>query len=147
MSESSPQMRVSDAERERVVAMLRDHFEQGRLDGDEFNTRLESAYEARTRGDLDPLTGDLPERDLAHAPAEAQRSPAPRNRSIANLRNLWGVWAFVNAVCLTIWLVTFVTAGATYPWFLWVAGPWGVVLLCSTIGLTARGGDSTTGTR
>ncbi|RNL83823.1 DUF1707 domain-containing protein [Halostreptopolyspora alba] len=148
MSESSPQMRVSDAERERVAAMLRDHFEQGRLDDDEFNARLESAYEARTRGDLEPLTGDLPERDLAHVPVEAQRPATSGNGAITALRGAWGAWVGVNAVCLAIWLVTYLTGvGTAYPWFLWVAGPWGVVLLCGSIGLAARGGNSGTRTR
>ncbi len=140
MSENSSQMRVSDADRERVAAMLREHFAQGRLEGDEFNSRLETAYTARTRADLVPLTGDLPEHDLADLPTEATRSAAPDNRSA--MKAAWGVWASVSAVCFTIWLITALTTGATYPWFLWVAGPWGVVLLASTIGGATMRRDS-----
>ncbi|MBB4929386.1 hypothetical protein F4561_000206 [Lipingzhangella halophila] len=141
MSENTPQMRVSDADRERVAAMLREHFAQGRLEDDEFTSRLENAYNARTRADLVPLTEDLPERDLADLPTEAPRSVASRNGSAAAVKAAWGVWAGVNALCFTIWLITAVTAGATYPWFLWVAGPWGVVLLASTIGAASMRRD------
>ena len=38
-------------------------------------------------------------------------------------------WATVSLVCFTIWLISAVTGGGTSPWFLWVAGPWGVILL------------------
>jgi hypothetical protein len=57
------EVRVSDAERENVVRRLRRAVVEGRLDMDEFDERVAIAYAARTRGDLDPLTSDLP-RDL-----------------------------------------------------------------------------------
>jgi len=38
-------------------------------------------------------------------------------------------WATASLVCFVIWLIVAVTGGAMYPWFLWVAGPWGVALL------------------
>ncbi|WP_046470656.1 DUF1707 SHOCT-like domain-containing protein [Allosalinactinospora lopnorensis] len=136
MTEDSPDLRVSDADRERVAKLLREHFAQGRLDDDEFNTRLESAYKARTRGELVPLFRDLPEMDLGSLPAEAPRPPAAGNRMDPALVIPWLVWAGVNALCFTIWLIPYLTgAGTAYPWFLWVAGPWGVVLLFISIGV------------
>lgn len=53
-------MRASDAEREAAVGQLNRAVGEGRLSMDEFSARLELAYAARTRGDLDPLLGDLP---------------------------------------------------------------------------------------
>ncbi|WP_442809672.1 DUF1707 SHOCT-like domain-containing protein [Streptomyces sp. NBC_01335] len=53
-------MRASDAERERIAEILRDAMAEGRLDMGEFEQRLESAYAARTRGELTPLVRDLP---------------------------------------------------------------------------------------
>lgn len=132
MTENSPDMRVSDADRERVAAMLREHFAQGRLDDDEFTSRVENAYTSRTRGDLASLTRDLPERDLGDLPAESPRSATP----VSGLGGVWGAWAGVSLLCFTIWLITAVTTNGTYPWFLWVAGPWGMMLLFSTIGRT-----------
>lgn len=53
-------LRVGDAEREAVAAELREHYAQGRLTIEDFNQRLDAAFAARTRGDLDKLTRDLP---------------------------------------------------------------------------------------
>ncbi|WP_251093579.1 DUF1707 domain-containing protein [Streptomyces sp. Caat 7-52] len=58
--DAAPDLRASDADRERVAEVLRDALAEGRLDMDEFEERLESAYAARTYGELAPLTRDLP---------------------------------------------------------------------------------------
>ncbi|MFD9303068.1 DUF1707 domain-containing protein [Streptomyces sp. NPDC060048] len=55
-----PDLRASDADRERVVDRLRDAVAEGRLDMDEFEERLEAAYKSRTYAELEPLTRDLP---------------------------------------------------------------------------------------
>lgn len=55
-----PELRASDADRERVVDRLRDAVAEGRLDMDEFEERLEAAYKSRTYTELEPLTQDLP---------------------------------------------------------------------------------------
>jgi hypothetical protein len=57
---SGSDVRASDAERDAVVGRLNQSVGEGRLTMDEFSERLERAYAARTRGDLDPLLRDLP---------------------------------------------------------------------------------------
>lgn len=57
MSTTSP---VSDADREHVVAQLREHVGAGRLTLDEFSDRARAAYHANTRRELADLTRDLP---------------------------------------------------------------------------------------
>ncbi len=57
---SGYEMRVSDAEREAAAAELREHFASGRLNQDELDERLASAFGAKTRGDLNALFTDLP---------------------------------------------------------------------------------------
>jgi DUF1707 SHOCT-like domain len=54
-------LRVGDAERQEAVAALGEHFAAGRLDQDEYDTRVQAAYASRTRVDLQGLFGDLPE--------------------------------------------------------------------------------------
>ena len=54
------QIWASDADRERVVASLRDHFAVGRLTLAELDERLTVALSARTAGDLRRLMADLP---------------------------------------------------------------------------------------
>jgi hypothetical protein len=54
---------VSDAERQAVARRLERALRDGRLTIVEFDERVQAAYTARTRGDLEDLTEDLP-RDL-----------------------------------------------------------------------------------
>jgi hypothetical protein len=67
-------LRASDADRERVIGRLRDHFAEGRLMHDELDERITAALNARTFGDLRVLMADLPE----PAPALSQARTLPR---------------------------------------------------------------------
>src|ERR1700732_4284006 len=58
--ESLPDTRASDAEREQIAERLREAVAEGRLDMEEFEERLDTAYKARTHGELVPLVRDLP---------------------------------------------------------------------------------------
>jgi hypothetical protein len=71
-----PDLRVSDADRDAVIAELAGHLQEGRLDSEEFGQRLEAAASARTRGDLDTLLADLPR----PAPSPQDTAPARRTR-------------------------------------------------------------------
>jgi hypothetical protein len=135
-------MRASDADRQQVVERLRGALDEGRLKMDEYLERMGLAYEAVTYGDLVPLYRDLPaarpvaKREAAPPPAPA---PAPRAEVVKRgafaslptpLKVLWTIWATVVSINVVIWvLVSATTAQLIYPWPLWVAGPWGVVLL------------------
>jgi hypothetical protein len=55
----NPEMRASDADRERVIDVLRAAAGQGRLTAEEFGQRLEAALSSRTFGELAALTADL----------------------------------------------------------------------------------------
>ena len=55
-------VRASDADRDAVAERLRQAAIEGRLEPDELEERLHSALRARTYGELDRLTGDLPRR-------------------------------------------------------------------------------------
>ncbi len=68
---SGSDVRASDAEREAVVGRLNQAVGEGRLAVDEFSQRLEQAYAARTRGDLDSLLRDLPDGADGAVPAAA----------------------------------------------------------------------------
>ncbi|MGW7083965.1 DUF1707 SHOCT-like domain-containing protein [Streptomyces sp. NPDC054871] len=55
-----PDLRAADADRERVAERLREAVAEGRLDMEEFGERLDATYKARTYGELEPITRDLP---------------------------------------------------------------------------------------
>jgi hypothetical protein len=63
MAADSSRMRASDADRDRVADLLREHHAEGRLSAEEFRERLDSALHARTVGELDELLADLPHVD------------------------------------------------------------------------------------
>ncbi len=81
MSTEPVPQRLSDADRDAAVTMLREHFEAGRLTQPEFDERMGLAFDARFGTDLAPLFNDLPEpRPAASAPAPALPAiwtPAP----------------------------------------------------------------------
>jgi hypothetical protein len=59
-SQRSPELRASDAERDRAIELLRQHAALGRLTPSELEERTENAYAAKTRADLAALLRDLP---------------------------------------------------------------------------------------
>jgi hypothetical protein len=52
-------LRASDIDRDQVVDVLRDALMSGRLTQDEHSERLEQTLQARTLGELEPITRDL----------------------------------------------------------------------------------------
>lgn len=66
------ELRVSDTEREHVVAVLEKAIGRGTLGLDEFTSRTDDALAAQTRAELNIVLADLPglvHRDAAHASA------------------------------------------------------------------------------
>ncbi|WP_374456102.1 DUF1707 domain-containing protein [Nocardioides sp.] len=95
------QMRISDADRQRVADVLRDAAGEGRLDLDELEERLELTFQAKTYGELVPITLDLqatgPVTPPAHAPVRrASHLPAVGHNSSTAIMSeckRQGVWA------------------------------------------------------
>jgi Domain of unknown function (DUF1707)/Cell wall-active antibiotics response 4TMS YvqF len=76
--DASGEVRASDAEREAVVERLRVAIVEGRLTLSELTERTEAAYTATTRGDLVPITADLPA--ISGSPAAPPRPTARADR-------------------------------------------------------------------
>jgi hypothetical protein len=81
-----PELRASDADRERVVGQLREGSAQGRLTLEEFSDRVAKAYAARTGADLAMLVRDLPADAGATTTSVARRRP--RRFTIAAFGNV-----------------------------------------------------------
>jgi hypothetical protein len=69
------EMRVGDAEREAAAAELREHYASGRLTLDELNERIDKAFAAKSRGDLNALMTDLPSRRPGEAAGLPEAGP------------------------------------------------------------------------
>ncbi len=145
-------VRAGNVDRERVVQRLNDAFAEGRLDVHELDERVAAAYAAKTVGELQPLLADLPSGSRkAWRPAEASTAPAPAPYLAAPARSKGGVartalrahfraWLTVVLINVVIWAVVCIGSGElVYFWPIWVAGPWGAVLLAQAI--TTRGLD------
>lgn len=53
-------VRASDADRDRVLRVLRERVAEGRLSNDTFEQRVDSALRARSNAELTSLVSDLP---------------------------------------------------------------------------------------
>lgn len=106
-------LRVADADREAAIEELREHMLAGRLTSSEFEERLDLAYKATTRGDLDALRADLP-----MSPALVKRSLAQRRAHLRRrLVQEAGGSATASLVCVAIWLAS--GANGSF-WPVWV---------------------------
>jgi hypothetical protein len=116
-------LRASDADRERVAQMLREHYSAGRLSDEDLSERVETAYAARTTADLATLTEDLPS-----SAAPAQKPPPRRRRGVLerSVRVHATVYLVVNVMLIAIWAA----AGGGYFWPIWSILGWGIGLGC-----------------
>ena len=132
-----PSLRASDADRDAVADLLRTAHAEGRLTVEELYERLDAALAARTMGELTPLTADLPA--PGRLPARTGDEPAAgsavaRPDRPGGLRLAWGAWLTAVLLNLAVWAAVSVGSGETvYFWPVWVAAPWGAVLLARTI--------------
>lgn len=129
-----PHLRAADADRAALATVLGEHMTAGRLTVAEYEERLARAYAAKTYGELEALTTDLP----AVARAAGEALPAVRTARPARWGGAWSEagssawrsWASTAAIVLTIWAVTCLASWELlYFWPAWVVGPWAVVLL------------------
>ncbi len=65
---TGPDLRASDADRQRVTAALQRHTAAGRLTLDEYAERVDRALTARTHAELADVTRDLPAEPPAPVP-------------------------------------------------------------------------------
>lgn len=104
--ESRPPARASDADRERTVRALREHYAAGRLSSAELEERVASAYAARDRTQLRALTRDLP-LDLRRRHAAAGR----RLQRAAFMAHA-ATYATTNTALVGLWAID---GGAFWP--------------------------------
>lgn len=111
-------LRVSDADRDRALAELSEHFQAGRLTADELEDRTGRTLTARTGSDLAVLLADLP-------PALAVATPAPGPRSGRHLGP--AVWVCVALCAAAVAVVVDVAAPGRHVHIVLV--PWWLILV------------------
>ncbi|WP_345771722.1 DUF1707 domain-containing protein [Geodermatophilus sabuli] len=81
-----PAVRASDADREVLVTRLQKALAEGRIDLNEFGERVEAAYAAVTRAELDALVADLPADAPPPVEIVGQRMPEALNSVFGDVR-------------------------------------------------------------
>jgi class 3 adenylate cyclase len=112
-------LRASDADRERVVESLREHYGAGRLSEEELSERVEAAYGVRTMSELQALTADLPSHPT---PGVGHR----RSALEASVRTHLAIYVVVNVMLVGIWAAS----GGGYFWPIWPILGWGIGVGC-----------------
>ncbi len=115
------QVRIGDAERDRAVTTLGEHFAAGRITKEEFDERSDTATRARYAGEIAPLFTDLPDAGAAVQPLPSRQLRRPAGPPPPFL--------FLVPVVVVVAVVTAIVAA---PWLLWMLfalamfmGPWG----------------------
>ena len=103
-------VRIGDAERDRAIAALGDHFAAGRLNTEEFEERVDQAIRARFNDDLKPLFVDLPR---TPEPAMEPRSDRQSDAHLA-----WSPIVWLAPLLVVCAVVTAVILSA--PWLVWM---------------------------
>ncbi|MFI5492573.1 DUF1707 domain-containing protein [Actinoplanes sp. NPDC051859] len=122
-------MRAGDADRQVVADRLKSALDEGRLDLHEYDERLQAVYAAKTFGELDGLTTDLPGTIPAQraqlAPHEPTAVPVvPTGKGKAAEVPWLGGYAGVVLICVVIWAMSSLGSGEwQYFWPGWMLIP------------------------
>ena len=125
-------MRAGDADRQAVADRLKTALDEGRLDLNEYDERLQRTYAAKTYADLDGLLDDLPgtvppqrSQVSAYRPPRAPAASAPAPAGRVNTAMSWiGPYGGVVAVCILIWAISSISSGhLEYFWPVWMLIP------------------------
>lgn len=114
MTATTPQIRLTDADREQVVERLQAAVGAGQLHLEEFEERLDRAYAARVPTDLAGLLDDLDASPARRAPRRRHRMPSRAEEGPPAVARL-GVLVAVVALALTV--------SPAFFWMLWFAVP------------------------
>jgi hypothetical protein len=87
-------MRAAGTDRERAVDVLKAGFAEGRLTQEEYNFRMDRAYNAKTYGELAALTADLPAGAMPTVWPVAVYQPPVSTNSLARASLVLGVAEF-----------------------------------------------------
>lgn len=127
------ELRISDVDRARVQDQLRRAQEAGQLGLHEFDERAKAAWEARTRGELIHITGDLP---ALPEPTVPGKQPVFSNTGGGTaMRVLTIIFASALVANVLVWGILALTGVVVYPWFVWVLVPGGVLAVLYGFGV------------
>jgi Domain of unknown function (DUF1707)/2TM domain len=105
--------RAGDRDRQKTASNLGQALAQGYLELDEYDRRLQTAFQTQTTGELKRLVADLPLDRIRRA--DPRRRAARRAAARLGVRIHLAAFVAMTTVVLTIWAATSVT----YFWPIW----------------------------
>jgi len=122
LTDQTAAIRASDADREKALALLRDHWLAGRLTLEEYEERCEEASAARFLGDLRRSLRELPDPRPEHPPvataAHTHAKPPPAPQSGAVLALVLGATSLLGIVISFGFLFLLTLPASTWAWSL-----------------------------
>ncbi|QIX26617.1 DUF1707 domain-containing protein [Nocardioides sp. JQ2195] len=115
-------LRAGDRERDVIRRALGDAYADGRLDREEFDTRIDQVSTARTLGDLPDLVKDLVPVTATSTTAATRRDQAVNAYAKDRKDALW-TFLSVSLLCWVIWVATSFGDGGFDPYFPWPLFP------------------------
>lgn len=120
-------MRVSDSERQRTIDELRRHCAAGRIDVDDYSSRLERALAATTLEELDHLTADLPMVRIADPVGYRAGDGAAQGSAVLAVAASARDWNRMGSAAIAVLTVMVVVAAVLFA--IVVGWAWALVLL------------------
>jgi len=109
--------RIGDHDRQKTAARLGQALAQGYLQMDEYEERVQAAFQTHTIGELQELLADLPLDRIRRA--DPRRRAARMAAARRGVRIHLGAFVAMAVVVLTVWAAVAVTTGASYFWPIW----------------------------
>jgi hypothetical protein len=119
--------RIGNPERNALTEILRSAVDQGYIDLDEYEKRVDVIMAAKTVGEVEAVMTDLPAYQKI---IDAQEPDKPGQPDW--VKWLWFGISIPIGINLGVWLILFFTIGPVYFWPVWVVVPLLVVALCLT---------------
>ncbi|OBI85413.1 DUF1707 domain-containing protein [Mycobacterium sp. 1245805.9] len=105
--------RAGDRDRQKTATKLGQALAQGYLQLDEYDRRLQAAFQTQTAGELKQLVADLPLDRIRRA--DSGRRAARKAAARASVRIHLAAFLAMTTVVLTVWAAT----GMAYFWPIW----------------------------
>lgn len=105
--------RAGDRDRQKTAARLGQALAQGYLQLDEYDRRLQAAFQTQTAAELKHLVADLPLDRIRRA--DPRRRAAAARKARASVRIHLAAFLAMTTAVLTVWAAT----GVTYFWPIW----------------------------
>lgn len=127
LSDASVTARAGDSDRQRTATRLGQALAQGYLRMDEYEERLQAAFQTQTTRELQQLVADLPLDRIRRA--DPRRRAARLAAARRGVRVHLAAYFAMVVIVLIVWTVVALTAGAWYFWPIWpiLGGAIGVV--------------------